>query len=126
MTVLERELNVKIEEYNNLHQKLSKRPFEIKASASIFDSRNHPQITGLIIQKLKDKERFVCKVQIENENLWVLPIGYNDSCNANFDCEEQGQIFVSVLDNEPISEKLKFNDLVTFQSCDVIEIRNIS
>jgi hypothetical protein len=125
MTGLERELNVKIEECNRLHQELSKRPFEVKASAESVNTDNHPKLTNEIKEKLKNKERFAAKVLIEGERIWCIVIGRSDSHNANFDDSEEGEIFVGVLDNEPISDKLKFNDLIEFQSCDVFEIGTV-
>ena len=125
MTGLERELNAKIEECNNLHQEIRKRPFEVKASAEVVDTNNHPKLTNIIKDKLNNKERFLAKILIDGERLWCTVIGRSDSHNANFDDSEDGEIFVGVLDNEPISDKLKFNDLIGFQSCDVFEIGTV-
>jgi len=105
---------------------LLERPFKIMANAELFDTEQHPQLTNLITDKLKNKDRFLVKVSIENERLWCIVIGRSDSHNANFNDSEEGQIFVGILDNDPINEKLSFNDMVEFQSCDVIEITDIT
>lgn len=125
MTGLERELSVKIEECNRLHQELRKRPFEIKTSAETVNTDNHPELTNEIKEKLNNKQRFLVKILIEGERLWCTVIGRSDSHNSNFDDSEDGEIFVGVLDNEPINDKLKFNDLVEFQSCDVLELSTL-
>ena len=100
---------------------LSKRPIEIKASAEIIDPSLHPKLTTEIQRKLDQKERFYCKVLISNENLWVLPIGTLDG-----DEFEKGEIFLAIIDNEPLNEDLNFNDLIQFQSCDVVEMSDNS
>lgn len=101
---------------------LGKRPFEVKSSAEIVDTNNHPSLTNTITEALNKKERILAKVRIEGERLWCIVIGRSDSHNANFDDSEEGQIFVGVLSNEPINDKLSFNDLIEFQSCDVFEV----
>ena len=65
---------------------------------------NHPSITNKIKDKLKNKERFLAKVLIEGERLWCIVIGRSDSHNANFDDSEEGEVFVGILDNEPLSD----------------------
>jgi hypothetical protein len=117
------ELTEKIEECNKLHEELRNRPFEIKAKGEIVNMENHPKLTNLIIKKLKNNERFYAKVRIKGERIWCIVIGRDDSHNANFDNSEEGQIFVGVIDNEPISDNLKFNDLIKFQSCDVFDLK---
>ena len=123
MTGLERELNAKIAECNRLHEELRKRPFEVKASGEIVDTGNHPELTNLITEKLKNNERFYAKVRIGGERIWCVVVGRIDSHNANFDDSEEGQIFAGILDNTPVNENLKFNDLIEFQSCDVFELK---
>lgn len=117
------ELNEKIEECNRLHEELKKRPFEIKASGETVDTANHPELTNLITEKLKNNERFNAKVRIKGERIWCIVIGRADSHNANFDDSEEGQIFVGVLNNKPVNDDLKFNDLIEFQSSDVFELQ---
>ena len=132
---MDTELKEKIEECERLYAKLAKRPFKIKASACIVDVNNHPKLTNLLIKKLKNKERVYAKVSFEGERIWCILIGRADSYNANFSkeetnifgelniIEEEGEIFVGVIDNVPISDKIKFNDLIQFQSCDVFEVQ---
>ena len=106
-------------------KELLKRPFKIMAMGETVNTDNHPKLTNEITEKLNKKQRFVAKILINNERSWCMVIGRSDSHNANFDKSEEGQIFVGVLDNEPVNnEKLHFNDLVEFQSCDVFEIQD--
>jgi Na+-transporting NADH:ubiquinone oxidoreductase subunit NqrA len=117
------ELRGKIEECNELHDELRKRPFRIVTKAEVVDTENHPQLTNLITEKLKNNERFCAKVRINGERIWCIVIGRSDSHNANFDDSEEGQIFVGIIDNIPFSSDFKFNDLIEFQSCDVFDLK---
>lgn len=117
------ELDRKIEECNSLHEELRKRPFEIKASGETVNIENHPKLTNLIIANLHNNKRFYANVSVNGEHIWCIVIGRADSHNANFDDSEEGQIFVGVLDNVPVTSDLKFNDLIEFQSCDVVSLK---
>ena len=119
---LDKELNAKIVECDNLHNELIKRPFEVKSGAETVNVSQHPLVTNQIQYKLKNNERFGATVTIEGEVLCCIVIGRSDSHNANFDNSEEGEIFVGVLDDEPMRSNLKFNDLIEFQSCDVHDI----
>jgi len=124
---LKKEISRLSKERDDYKDALNKRPFEIKAKAEIIDVNNHPKLTKLIQDKLINNERFLVKVLIENERLWILPFGFADYKNELFlGSDEIGEIFVGLLDNNPINENLNFNDMVQFQSCDVIAIRNLS
>ena len=119
---LKKEVSRLSAERDNLLNKLNERPFKIKAKAELVNANNHPELTKLIQNKLLNKERFLAKVLIGSERLWVLPIGFADYNNELFENEEVGEIFVGVLDNEPINENLSFNDMIQFQSSDVFVI----
>ena len=119
-----REVTEKINECNHLHEELAKRPFEIKGNAEVIDTSLHPKLTDRLQELLKSNTRFYVKILINSERFWVIPIGRSDSHNANFDNSEEGQIFVGVVDNQLLNDKIKFNDLVEFQSCDVLDIKN--
>ena len=54
--------------------------------------------------------RFWVKLRFDGNAFWVMPIKRDD------------QIFYAIVDNDLVSMKLSFNDLVEFQSCDVITI----
>lgn len=106
-------------------QELLERPFKVMAKGETVNTDNHPVLTNKITEKLNKKERFRTKILINGERIWCIVIGRSDSHNANFDNSEEGEIFIGVMDDEPINnEKLHFNDLVEFQSCDVFEIQD--
>ncbi|MBE7653252.1 hypothetical protein J2Q11_10975 [Tenacibaculum finnmarkense genomovar finnmarkense] len=85
-----------------------KRPLEIKASAESV-AKSKKENRDIINSFLNKKTRFLAKVLIDKERLWCIVIGRYDSNNANFNDTEEGEIFLGILDNEPLSEKLKFN-----------------
>ena len=114
-------LSEKTQECYRLQKELDKRPFEIKASAEIMYPSHHPKLTKALIAKFKNKERFFAQVLIEGEKLWCIAIGIIDS----YDDGEEGEIFAGILDDAPKNNKLKYNDLIQFQSCDVIDIKLI-
>ena len=118
---LKKEVSRLSEERDNYRNELLTRPVQIKAKAEIIDPSLHPKLTNKIQAKLENKERFYCKLIIDNERLWVVPIGTLDG-----DEFEKGEIFLAIIDNEPISDKINFNDLVQFQSCDVVEMSDNS
>ena len=118
---LKKEVSRLSEERDNYRNELLTRPVQIKQKAEITDPSLHPKLTNKIQAKLENKERFYCKVIIDNERLWVVPIGTLDG-----DEFEKGEIFLAIIDNDPISDKINFNDLVQFQSCDVVEMSDNS
>lgn len=99
--------------HDSLQDVLSKRPFDIKTKADVVNTGNHPKMTNHIKEKLSNKERFLAKVLINGERLWCIVIGMS---------YEEGDTFVGVLDNDPVSDELSFNDMIEFQSCDVFEL----
>ena len=105
-----KELKKKIEECNNLYGLLDKRPIQIKAIAETVSVSNHPKMTKIISELIKNNKRFYVKIRLQGERLWVIPVAENE------------QIFYAILDSDPINDDLHFNDLISFQSCDVFEI----
>lgn len=120
---MSQELHEAIKQKEVLYQELRKRPFAIKGRAQTVDVDNHPYLTKTMQDLLNNDKRFHAKIKINDEFLWCICIGRIDSHNDNFGNEEEGQIFAGIIDQVPKNNKLKFNDLIEFQSCDVKEVK---
>ena len=120
MNVLDIELKNKIDELERFREELSKRPFKLKSvDMDFINPKQHPELTNQIIQDLNNGMRGFVTVFIDTHLVELIIIGRSDSHNANFGDDEEGEIFVGVVNKLPKIEGLKFNDLIEFQSCDV-------
>ena len=97
---------------------LDERPFKCVGFAETFNLETHKEAGVEIQDALSNQERIYVKVQKEGHRFWLIVIGQKE------DAESFNEGFFGIIDTLlPDDLSVKFNDLIGFNPCDVIEIR---
>ena len=108
---LKNELRIKIEECNNLHDIISKRPFEIKGSCNFVKyPKSNREADKELTDKLEKGEEFYVNAKYKNAILSIRPVMEDES------------IFYGLVVGIENECDLSINDFVQFQTSDLYDM----
>ena len=111
LTGCRNELRMKIDECNELHDELAKRPIKINDVAFNTLNKKGCSQDKVLADAVREGKRFNVKVHYKGESFWVMPIKAD---------EDNGCL--GIVNNDVLHSDININDIVGFIACCVSEI----